>query len=1114
MSRPYYLVALLLCTLHTSVTAKPASRTGTQDRFQLWDSRSQIANQPGGQGVFSTAFQGTTFFGGTFWAADSGRWEALPDSVWTFDTGVGSAIVGDLAAPYPGVDPYKDPSLHAIMEGWIGFDNTFEDAGYFRRLESADPRWNQSICVGAAGGLGGSWSFWCGMFPDEADDQCFASGQGYGNSWILCIAQTFAYSSAGVTISFDTVIETESGYDFVTVEVDTSGAGDLVEVVAYDGSVIGTQNLSLTPGQHLPINTSGSIQIRFCFSSDGAWSDQDGLNPTVCGAFAIDNVSISGGGIAHSTDFETGPDGWAQLPVQPGPGGEWANIVHLSDLPPLLTPCDCEMEDSVLVFEDLVAGGHGLFQDNLAGSPWIDLERFGRTDTPGTVLKLNYYADLPLLNYILAQFNVKYFPQLCGATGKLIESPWLSLGQYYYYGGTPRCVPRDDNAGSQIDFSPFVPPAAQEIRVALGMISYCRFFGNCSGVTNSSPWYDFVSLGVYGESGAPILATRSLNVPQDNFPENGTLDISAPGRFDTNIVRGASSPEAGTSLGDTLVVLGGYYGPNGEGSEVYVQFSVIPGPGVDPVALANFYSRVTFAESRNGQEWYFARMDTAEINGAGALGTNWMTTYHENDPNFSGSDTDKDAGDLDPNGGMTRLANDIFPDDLFTPGTRVHVFFKAKYDVGTVWFIAPDTTGGNYLEWECLPSSMDPNNEWNCLLYVNHFGSRGAAPIIETALASALGGTGANYEGTSWDRYDVQAPSSQQASFGRPLNTEYGANVVQALGYLCIIWNSGNLSAFTLVKEDADILIPWLTLADFNAVAPKQLYLSGDGIARSITTEFAFEPSALELLEELAGVIFNCDTFHEAGCPPGTPLDYSLCVNLDPVTSAPVASALRTVSHVGQGNGCPSVRSFDVLSVGSPDFGASFGDEEYNGAKGAQFASIASDAGGASLDYKIVTDGLSVHYRRDAGTGCTVQSSGRTAVTERMSEVLNYLNHGSGPFLCDGGPNGLGIEDSRVTRYRTSLLGLSPNPLAVGKTGTIAFTMARKSHASIDVFDLGGRLVKTLFNDIAPEGENEVFWNGTDETGRQVVSGVYFYRLKANLHEFSKKMILIRNGGR
>ena len=63
-----------------------------------------------------------------------------------------------------------------------------------------------------------------------------------------------------------------------------------------------------------------------------------------------------------------------------------------------------------------------------------------------------------------------------------------------------------------------------------------------------------------------------------------------------------------------------------------------------------------------------------------------MTAYHEADPSFMGDDCTLDPNDLDPNGQATRLKNDIFPDNLFTPGTRVCLFYKARAEFsGDPW---------------------------------------------------------------------------------------------------------------------------------------------------------------------------------------------------------------------------------------------------------------------------------------------------------------------------------------------------------------------------------------------------------------------------------------------
>ena len=72
-----------------------------------------------------------------------------------------------MTAVVAGVDPYKAAGLHNQLNGWMGFDNTYSEITYFRRLSSADARWG-AVCVGAAGGLAGSFSFWAGAFPVEA----------------------------------------------------------------------------------------------------------------------------------------------------------------------------------------------------------------------------------------------------------------------------------------------------------------------------------------------------------------------------------------------------------------------------------------------------------------------------------------------------------------------------------------------------------------------------------------------------------------------------------------------------------------------------------------------------------------------------------------------------------------------------------------------------------------------------------------------------------------------------------------------------------------------------------------------------------------------------------
>ena len=175
------------------------------------------------------------------------------------------------------------------------------------------------------------------------------------------------------------------------------------------------------------------------------------------------------------------------------------------------------------------------------------------------------------------------------------------------------------------------------------------------------------------------------------------------------------------------------------------------------------------------------------------------------------------------------------------------------------------------------------------------------------------------------------------------------------------------------------------------------------------------------------------------------------------------------------------------------------------------WASVANEASGGP-DYKTVWDGVSVHYRRDP-SDCSFSAPPQTAVTERLSEVQTWFGYEGGVFLCEDATAGVSVpgDFGRTATFKTALANFAPNPLVGGARGTIQFTMARDGKASVEVFDVSGRLVKTVLDGIAQEGINTVHWNGTDEAGRSVASGVYFYRLKALGDEYAKKLVVVRN---
>jgi hypothetical protein len=83
-----------------------------------------------------------------------------------------------------------------------------------------------------------------------------------------------------------------------------------------------------------------------------------------------------------------------------------------------------------------------------------------------------------------------------------------------------------------------------------------------------------------------------------------------------------------------------------------------------------------------------------------------------------------------------------------------------------------------------------------------------------------------------------------------------------------------------------------------------------------------------------------------------------------------------------------------------------------------------------------------------------------------------------------------------------------PNPF--NPSTTISFTLPERERLSLSIYDVKGRLVKTLVDEMVGEGNQERIWDGKDASGSQVGSGVYFYRLTAGDKTLTKKMVMLR----
>jgi hypothetical protein len=86
--------------------------------------------------------------------------------------------------------------------------------------------------------------------------------------------------------------------------------------------------------------------------------------------------------------------------------------------------------------------------------------------------------------------------------------------------------------------------------------------------------------------------------------------------------------------------------------------------------------------------------------------------------------------------------------------------------------------------------------------------------------------------------------------------------------------------------------------------------------------------------------------------------------------------------------------------------------------------------------------------------------------------------------------------------------GPVPNPF--NPATHLKFSLPKDASVSLKLYDVSGRLVRSLLSERVSAGQHEVLWNGRDDHGRSVASGTYFARLVVDGVSTVKSMALVR----
>jgi len=99
-------------------------------------------------------------------------------------------------------------------------------------------------------------------------------------------------------------------------------------------------------------------------------------------------------------------------------------------------------------------------------------------------------------------------------------------------------------------------------------------------------------------------------------------------------------------------------------------------------------------------------------------------------------------------------------------------------------------------------------------------------------------------------------------------------------------------------------------------------------------------------------------------------------------------------------------------------------------------------------------------------------------------------------------------SDIIINNIKNELVGNYPNPF--NPETTISFNVARAGNVAIDVLNIKGQKITSIADKFYDVGSHTVVWNGTDSAGRDVSSGVYFYKMQTADFISTKKMLLLK----
>jgi hypothetical protein len=430
------------------------------------------------------------------------------------------------------------------------------------------------------------------------------------------------------------------------------------------------------------------------------------------------------------------------------------------------------------------------------------------------------------------------------------------------------------------------------------------------------------------------------------------------------------------------------------------------------------------------------------------------------------------------------------PSSQMARGNEIRYYFEATDGVGNVSTF-PAGAPGETFEMSILPLAATTDQPGILLVDKHGRATPGALRYAGEQLESlALAESSERYYremleilGFEYEIYDVEVPSGNILSDG--------PDTTGMKYYDTQIWFTNDFDAFTLNPIDQYSLIEWLSRSAEGK--ERNLLLTGNDIGYELvetereTLAFYGTWIASEYLDDAVGAV-TVDSVPGLEDHAG---DNAFMTHLDGECIARGA--------------CPLLNSFDVVEPSSGLAGTETVVDyiRLNGER--RPAGVAYTH--PTMGYQTVNLGFGMEFMMDGtfdggSSNYTPEGYYHTGIEDRVDLMQNIMAF----FAKTPTADGTGIAGGAAADV---LSGAYPNPF--NPSTTIEYGVREAGRASIRVYSVSGRLVRTLLDEELAAGDSGVVvWDGEDETGNRCASGVYFARIEAPGFSRARKMVMLK----